>query len=48
MFLDSLKQITIVAQLHNDAQVTWGLLKECLFVTDDIRMCDRSQNSYFI
>jgi len=48
VFLDGLQEITIVTDLHDDTQVAWLTLKECLLVTDDIWVVDRGQNSDFI
>ena len=48
VFLDCLEEVTVVTDLHDNAQVARLILKEGLFVTDHIWMINGGQNSYFI
>ena len=40
MFLNALKKVAAVRQLHDDTQTTFLVLEEGLFVSDDVGMVD--------
>lgn len=40
VFLNTLKKIATIRQLHDDTQTTFLVLEEGLFVSDDIGMVD--------
>lgn len=42
---DLLVDVPVICVLHNDAEALLRILDERLFITDDIRMLDRSQDS---
>lgn len=48
MFLDSLQQVSSVGQLHDDAKASFLVLKEGLFVSDNVWVVDRGENSDFV
>jgi len=48
MFLNCLEEITVVTNLHDNAQVAWLILEEGLFVSDNIWVVDWGQYSNFV
>jgi hypothetical protein len=45
---DLLVQIAIVCELHHEAECATALVYKCLFITDNIRFVDRSQNAHLV
>ena len=43
-----LKEVTVIAELHNDAQYGVCVFEEHLLVTDDVGMPYRRKNAYFV
>lgn len=48
MLFDHLEEVTVVSALHDNAEVSLSVLKEAIFISDDIWMLNRCQNSDFI
>lgn len=48
VLLNCLQQIAAVCELHNDTETSFLVIKEGIFVSDDIRVVDRGENSNFI
>lgn len=48
VLLNCLQQIAAVCELHNDTEASFLVIKEGIFVSDDIRVVDRGENSNFI
>ena len=47
-FADFLKDITIVSELHNDAERARRLIKECMFIGCDEGILDRCEDTNFV
>lgn len=48
VFLNSLKEITIVSLFHDDAKAVGGVFEESLLVCDDVWVVNGSQNSNLV
>ena len=45
---DLLVQIAIICELHHEAECATALVYKCLFITDNIRFVNRSQNAHLV